>query len=164
VSPGACCVTDTNVWIDLRVGNLLDNVFELDARWLIPDLVGRELGAKRKELLVEWGLEVRSLTGDEVEAVIRLNEAYSAPSRTDMATLVAARAEDGILVTGDGALRDAAETEGIEVHGTLWVVDALVDTETVAPPEAARALQLMMEADRRLPEGEVSERIAKWQR
>lgn len=76
-----------------------------------------------------------------------------------MATLVVARAEDGILVTGDGALRDAAETEGIEVHGTLWIVDALVDTGTVAPPEAARALQLMMEADRRLPEDEVNQRV-----
>lgn len=163
MSPGACCITDTNVWIDLRVGNLLDNVFELDARWLIPDLVGHELGTKRKELLVEWGLEVRSLTGDEVEAVIRLNETYSAPSRTDMATLVVARAEDGILVTGDGPLRDAAAEEDIEVHGTLWVVDALVDTGTVEPPEAARALQLMMGADRRLPEDEVNERITKWQ-
>lgn len=130
---------------------------------MIPDLVGGELGTDRKELLVEWGLEVRSLTGDEVEAVIRLNETYSAPSRTDMATLVVARAEDGILVTGDGALRAAADEEDIEVHGSLWVVDALVDTGIVEPPEAARALQLMMEADRRLPEDEVNERIAAWQ-
>ncbi len=164
MSPGACCVTDTNVWIDLRVGNLLDNVFELDARWLIPDLVGRELSTKRKELLVGWGLEVRSLTGEEIEAVIRLNDTYSAPSRTDMATLVVARAEEGILVTGDAALRDAADEEGIEVHGTLWVVDALVDTEIVGPAEAARALQRMVEADRRLPEEEVNRRIHKWSR
>ena len=163
MSPGACCVTDTNVWIDLRVGNLLDNVFELDARWLIPDLVGSELGTERKELLVEWGLEVRSLTGEEIEAVIRLNDAYSAPSRTDMATLIVARAEDGILVTGDGALREAAGEEDIEVHGTLWVVDALVDTEIVETAEAARALQLMMEADRRLPRDEVNQRVEAWQ-
>jgi hypothetical protein len=156
-------VTDTNVWIDLRVGNLLDNVFELDARWLIPDLVGSELGTERKELLVEWGLEVRSLTGEEIEAVIRLNDAYSAPSRTDMATLIVARAEDGILVTGDGALREAAGEEDIEVHGTLWVVDALVDTEIVETAEAARALQLMMEADRRLPRDEVNQRVEAWQ-
>ena len=163
MSPGACCVTDTNVWIDLRVGNLLDNVFELDARWLLPDLVGSELGTERKELLVEWGLEVRSLTGEEIEAVIRLNDAYSAPSRTDMATLIVARAEDGILVTGDGALREAAGEEDIEVHGTLWVVDALVDTEIVETAEAARALQLMMEADRRLPRDEVNQRVEAWQ-
>ena len=163
MSPGACCVSDTNVWIDLRVGNLLDNVFELDARWLIPDLVGSELGTERKELLVEWGLEVRSLTGEEIEAVIRLNDAYSAPSRTDMATLIVARAEDGILVTGDGALREAAGEEDIEVHGTLWVVDALVDTEIVETAEAARALQLMMEADRRLPRDEVNQRVEAWQ-
>ena len=109
-------------------------------------------------------MEVRSLTGEEIEAVIRLNQSYSAPSRTDMATLVVARAENGILVTGDGALRDAADEEEIEVHGTLWVVDALVDTETVEPAEAARALQLMMEADRRLPKEEVDRRIDKWSR
>lgn len=162
MSLGTCCVTDTNVWIDLRVGNLLDNVFELDARWMIPDLVGRELGPERKELLIEWGLEERSLSGDEVETLARLNQNYSAPSRTDMATLVVARAEDGILVTGDGALRSAAEEEDIEVHGTLWVLDALVKTQTVAPPEAARALQLMMEAGRRLPKDEVNQRIAEW--
>lgn len=164
MSPGTCCVTDTNVWIDLRVGNLLDNVFELEARWLIPDLVGRELGADIRGLLVGWGLHVRSLSGDEIEAVTELGARYAAPSRTDVATLVVAREEGGVLVTGDQDLRDAAESEGIEVHGSLWVVDALVDTGTVEPPEAARALQLMLEADRRLPEDEVNERIKDWNR
>ncbi len=39
MSSGARCVTHTNVWIDLRVGNLLDDVFEIGADWVIPDLV-----------------------------------------------------------------------------------------------------------------------------
>lgn len=163
MSPGSCCVTDTNVWIDLQVGNLLDDVFELEARWLIPDLVGRELGPELKGLLLEWGLEERSLSGEEIEAVVRLNEAYPAPSRTDMATLVVARSEGGVLVTGDSHLREAAEEEGIEVHGTLWVLDALVETGKVPPPKAARALQFMMETGRRLPEAEVRSRIGKWE-
>lgn len=163
MSPGSCCVTDTNVWIDLQTGNLLDNVFELDARWLIPDLIGHELGEDVKQLLIEWGLEERSLSGDEIEAVVELGTTYSAPSRTDIATLVVARAENGILVTGDQALREAAQEENIDVHGTLWVVDALVETDTTAPGEAARALQLMMEADRWLPRSAVHERIEAWQ-
>lgn len=162
MSPGSCCVTDTNVWIDLQVGNLLDNVFELDVRWLIPDLIGHELGDDVKHLLIEWGLEERSLSGDEIEAVVELGATYSAPSRTDVATLVVARAENGILVTGDQALREAAQEENIDVHGTLWVVDALVETDTIAPGEAARALQLMMEASRRLPKQEVNRRIERW--
>ena len=81
-----------------------------------------------------------------------------------MATLVLARSEDGVLMTGDGTLRDAARAEGIEVHGTLWVVDHLVHTETVRPNEAAHALQLMMEGDRRLPPAEVNRRIREWQK
>lgn len=162
MSPGVCCVTDTNIWIDLRVGGLLDSVFELDVRWLIPDLIRRELGQDLANLLAEWGLEERTLSGDEVEAVIALNAKYAAPSRTDMATLVVAQTENGILVTGDSALRDAASEEGIEVHGTLWIVDHLVDTSTVRPNEAARALQLMEEGGRRLPQDEVRRRIRKW--
>lgn len=43
-------------------------------------------------------------------------------------------------------------------------MDALVDLKIVDPPEAARALQLMMEADRRLPKEEVDRRIDKWSR
>lgn len=163
MSPGVCCVTDTNIWIDLRVGGLLDSVFELDVRWLIPDLIRRELGQDLAVLLLEWGLEERTLSGDEVEAVVELNAQYVGPSRTDMATLVVARTENGILVTGDSALREAARAEGIEVHGTLWVVDHLVDTGTVRPNEAARALQLMMEGKRRLPHAEMRRRIQKWQ-
>jgi predicted nucleic acid-binding protein len=163
VSPGICCVTDTNIWIDLRVGGLLDSVFELDARWLIPDLIRRELGEDLADLLMEWGLEERVLSGDEVEAVIELNAKYAGPSRTDMATLVVARTEGGVLVTGDSALRDAASAEGIEVHSTLWIVDHLVNTGTVRPNEAARALQLIMEGKRRLPHTEVRRRIKKWQ-
>lgn len=163
MTPGVCCITDTNIWIDLRVGGLLDSVFELDARWLIPDLIQQEAGEDLTRLLMEWGLEQRTLTGDEVEEVIALNAQYAGPSRTDMATLVVARTEEGILVTGDRALRDAAKKEGIEVHGTLWIVDHLVDTGTVRPNEAARALQLMMEGGRRLPKNEVRRRINRWQ-
>jgi hypothetical protein len=158
-----CCVTDTNVWIDLQAGGLLDNVFELEVRWLIPDLVYRELKEPLASLLVGWGLDQRSLDGDEVEAVVALGATYPRPSRTDLATLVVARAEGGILVTGDGALRSAAEAEGLEVHGTLWVADLLVDTGTSAPREVARALELLREDPTRwLPKHELDARIKRW--
>lgn len=157
-----CCVTDTNIWIDLQAGGLLDSVFELDVRWLIPDLVERELGESFSARLVEWGLVIRPLSGEEVEAVIDLAETYPRPSRTDLATLVVANTEGGILTTGDAALRDAGQSEDTEVHGTLWIVDALVQQEIIRQREAARALQLMMDGDRRLPHSEVQRRIKEW--
>lgn len=167
MTPGVCCVTDTNIWIDLQEGGLLDSVFEMDVTWLIPDLVERELVEHKSEenlrvRLVEWGLVIRALDGDEIEAVIDLGSTYARPSRTDLATLVVADNDNGILVTGDAALRDAAEGEGIEVHGTLWIVDALVVQEIVRKREAARALQLMMDGDRRLPQNEVERRVQRW--
>lgn len=162
MTPGVCCVTDTNVWIDLQTGGLLDSVFELEVRWLIPDLVERELGANLSARLVEWGLIIRPLDGEEIEAVVALGGESIRPSRTDLSTLVVADSENGILVTGDGALRDAAEAEGTGVHGTLWIVDALVSQDVVREQEAARALQLMMDGDRRLPRRAVERRVQKW--
>lgn len=162
MTPGVRCVTDTNIWIDLQVGGLLDRVFELEVQWLIPDLVERELGKELSTQLVERGLVIRSLDGEEIDAVRNLGSTYVRPSRTDLATLVVAENENGILVTGDAALREAAKSEGTEVHGTLWIVDALVAEEIVRKPEAARALQLMMDGDRRFPRTEVTRRMQKW--
>lgn len=158
------CITDTNVWIDLHVGGLLDSVFELDAEWLIPDFVQAELGSELEELLVEWGLRVQSLSGEQVLELIELNRSYPAPSPTDMSTLVLARSLGGTLVTGDAALRSAAKAEDIEVHGTLWIADMLVENSIIMPHQAARALQLMMQDDRRLPKRETNKRIQSWSR
>lgn len=157
------CVTDTNVWIDLHVGGLLGSVFELNISWIIPDLIFDELQEPSGAMLLEWGLERRSLSGDEVEAVVALASQHSRPSRADLTALVLAEVADAILVTGDGALREAAEAEGVEVHGTLWITDMLVESEIVAPEEAARSLQLMVAADRHLPKREVQRRIKRWQ-
>jgi hypothetical protein len=157
------CVTDTNVWIDLHVGGLLGAVFELDAAWMIPDLLlARELDDPPGERLISWGLRVLSLDGGEIERVATLGGRYPRPSQVDLATLVLAGREDAVLVTGDGALREAADEEGIEVHGTIWVVDQLVESDIVASQEAARGLELMLDAERRLPKGIVRSRIERW--
>ncbi len=37
--------------------------------------------------------------------------------------------EGSLLLTGGKALRKAASQEGVEVHGTLWLLDAMVEVE-----------------------------------
>ena len=155
-------VTDTNIWMDLQVGEVLTRAFALDARWLVTDLLFAELKSPSGSTLREWGLEVHSLDGEQLEDVVRLAGSYPRPSRPDLSALVLARAIRGVVLTGDGALRDAAEQEKIEVHGTLWLMRRFVQGDIVAPQEAARALDLMLQHDRRLPLRQTKVLIRKW--
>ena len=153
-------VTDANVWRDLHVGQVLASAFELKATFVVTDLMFAELYIPPGSMLQTWGLQIVSLDGEELEEVIELGGRYPRPSRQDLSGLFLA---ESILLTGDGALRAAAENAEVEVHGTLWVMDQLVDSETIAPREGARALQLMADhPKRRLPMKELQKRVRKW--
>ena len=158
------CVTDANIWIDVHNADLLDAVFELPFTWRTPDIVLRnEVLTVDRTLLVELGLEERTLSGHELNRIQKLNGSYPHPSPRDLAVLVVADADGGIVVTGDGPLRSAAEAEGLSVHGVLWVLDVLVDREVVTQPRALAALNAMIAHGSHLPEGPVQKRRRRWQ-
>jgi len=157
------CVTDANIWIDIHNADLLDAVFELEHTWRTPDIIVRdEVLTVDRSLLVELGLDVRTLSGEELNRIAELNGRYPNPSPKDLAVLVVANSDDGIVVTGDGALRDAAEAEGATVHGVLWVLDQLVDQDITKPTRAAAALDAMIQQGSRLPEEHVQDRLRRW--
>ena len=67
------------------------------------------------------------------------------------------------LLTGDAALRKAAEENGVTVKGTLWVLDVLVDEAFVSSFQAKEALTQILEKGRRLPMVECQSRLILWQ-
>ncbi|MFB6373909.1 MAG: hypothetical protein ABEN55_12545 [Bradymonadaceae bacterium] len=69
---------------------------------------------------------------------------------------------DGTLVTGDNALRNAADNEDVEVHGTISIGERLLDHDLVDEPELRTAYQTMRDGDRRLPWGEIDDRFDNW--
>jgi predicted nucleic acid-binding protein len=130
-----------------------------------PDVVlEEELETEHAERLLRLGLQKRELTGDQVEEVATLAKRYLGPSRADLFCLTLARVEHATLVTSDRGLREAAEQEGIPVHGTLWILDLLVRHELVPRRQAAAALRRMVESNRWLPQEEVAERLRQWRR
>jgi hypothetical protein len=158
------CVTDANIWIDLHNADLLDAAFELEHTWRTPDIiVADEVLTVPRDILVELGLQVRTLSGEELNRIPPLNRRHSRPSPKDLAILVVADVDGGIVVTGDGPLRRAAEDEGLTVHGVLWVLDQLVERGVVTPTRAAAALTAMMNQGSRLPERPVQNRLRRWQ-
>jgi len=54
-----------------------------------------------------------------------------------------AEVEECPLLTGDAALRQAAETEQVEVKGTVWLISEMVREQRITIPVARAALQKM---------------------
>ena len=109
--------------------------------------------------LVDLGLRVLELSGSQVLMVLDLAERYVRPSRQDLFALVLARETKAVLLTGDGSLREAAEREGVQVHGTIWLLDLMVDHEVIDRQERAASLKHMIESGSRLPWEEIKARL-----
>ena len=62
-----------------------------------------------------------------------------------------AEAENCPLLTGDAALRVAAESENVEVKGTIWLIMEMVRERRITVAVARAALNKMRENGRRLP-------------
>lgn len=155
------CVTDANLWIDLLCGEIAPRAFRLPWKFMAPDVVIAELLFPSWDLM-GMGLIERSLPGSGILKAEELARKYPRPGRVDLISLVLAIQEEAMLLTGDEALRKAAQHEGIDVHGTLWLLDSMVKGGAISESEGYRSLELMCNAKRRLPKKEVSDRMALW--
>ncbi len=159
------CVPDASVLIDFHVGGILNELFSLPRRWLLPDLAMAELRIPAPQTLRAFGLEVAEFSGEEVLAIFGLRADYPMLSLPDCASLFLARRESALLLTGDRLLRRvAADCFGLEVHGALWALDRLVETRRLSSAQAAHALRRMQEAGRRLPRAECERRLERWEK
>lgn len=153
------CVTDSNIWVDLYLSRLMEMAFSLPYRFAAPDVIIEELVRSSGSDLVACGLQVKELSGAQVLKVADLAGRYPKPSRQDLFALVLAEELGAIPITGDGALRDLAREVGVEVHGTIWVLDQMVDHDIIGVHERAEALKLMVNSGSRFPGDEVNIRL-----
>lgn len=152
-------VSDTNVLIDIEIGGLVGSLFSLGYEIVVADVpFEEELRARHADLLT-MGLGVKSLSAVSVARVAELSDRYRKASRNDLFGLVLAEQEECLLLTGDAALRAAALSEHVDVHGTLWVLEEMVRQGLITTAVAHAAYGAMEAAGRRLPWDEAHERL-----
>jgi predicted nucleic acid-binding protein len=157
------CVTDSNVWISLRAGDLIREALSLPFNWLVPDvMLEEELRDPSGAELEKQGVKRCKLTGEQVRKVVELAKRYIRASRVDLFALVQAKEEGAVLLTEDQSLREAAEAEGLEVHGTLWLLDQMVNEGQINKRQAVESLRKMLSSGRRFPKIEVECRLRSW--
>lgn len=156
-------VTDANIIIDLAAGDLLEAMFLLpEIEFHMPDVLYVEELAERHGRLPGLGLRVVHQPADAVAEVERLRQRYRRTSINDLFALVLARRLGCVLLSGDRALREAAAQEQIEIRGTLWLIDMLVQAQLITASRAEKAYEAMRLDGSRLPWEEVRVQVQRW--
>lgn len=160
-------VQDANILIDLELADLFDAWFSLGIETHTTDLVVREIRRGGHNVAFSHVKANRIAThGFDSEKMSRLiaikAEIGSAVSVPDCSALVLAMDLDSMLLTGDGPLRKQAKSRCIEVHGTLWIMDRVVEKGAMASEIVADRLSLLMTLGRYLPRAECDKRLGKW--
>ncbi len=117
----------------------------LPYRFVVP------LPVRRSELLTftsdEWaildsGSEIFDLPAALTAEVVRVRQRHPQLSVNDCFCFVTAQHYQGsILLTGDRALRRAAESAHCAVHGVLWIIDQLMLHKCCEPAGLVQALE-----------------------
>lgn len=154
-------VPDTSVLIDLERGSLLEESFCLPFDFVVPDLLyERELKDHGGPDLIELGLKIAELAGDELVLAFRFRRRRRSLSMPDSFALALAKANSGILLTGDRELRELAEEEGAACHGLLWLLDRIFDAKAAPGNKLYVGLGKIAANPRcRLPRLEVGKRL-----
>jgi predicted nucleic acid-binding protein len=155
-------VTDTNIWVDLENGEVLESIFSLPYQFVTSDFVGEEMPEKLWVTLLAFGVKVYPLNSEQIIDIYHLNQTCRSVSITDLSSLVLARDLPAILLSGDKPLRKLAKIKTIQVHGVLWLLDTLLDNQILSKGELCQALKRMLAHNARLPKKPCNTRLKQW--
>jgi len=160
-----CISSDTSVWIDFGVIDAIELPFRLPLTYLMwSEAVDVEIKSpeRLRERLLACGLVVVELADEEFWLADDYGERYAGLSPYDSVALAIAKNRGIPLMTGDRRLRRAAADEGVEVIGTIGVLDRLSSEGLVSASEYEECLQALANANGglvRLPRDELNARL-----
>lgn len=165
-----CISSDTNVWIDFSVIGRIELPFRLPYTYIMnSDAINDELLSPvglRNELL-RCGLVSVDLTIEEFELAEEFGLQYPRLSIYDRIALATAKSRKIDLLTGDGALREAAKCENVTVIGTIGILDQLLDGGHITTSDYKLCLLELQKhngQEVRLPKNEISLRLQRLNR
>lgn len=152
-------ISDSNIFIDMEVGELTRHMFQLPEKIGTPNILYEEELAAQHSELPALGLLVMNVEEEYMDYVSQWLDRYIGPSFHDLTAMALAKQENCTLLTGDPGLRTAAETELIDVHGTLWLMERMFVEKIITHTQADKAYKKMRNGGRRLPWPEIKDQL-----
>ncbi len=156
-------INDANILIDLVKTGLFEASLKLPIVYHTTSIIFEELYSHQQALfnisiqqerykIIEISLEEMG----EIEALVPLDVSLSIQ---DWSAYYFAKKWNCLLLTGDNRLRNRAVSDGIKVHGVLWILDELLANGCINRSEAHQLLQQLMSINKRLPQKDCVERL-----
>jgi hypothetical protein len=155
-------VSDTSVLVDLQRGGVLEIALGLPYEFAVPDLLfEREL--REWDGLALQDITILTLDAGGVELAVGYRRVDAKLSLPDTFALALAKRGGYTLLAGDASLRAMAQSESVECHGVLWVLDEIARLELAPLETVCAALVSISDHPRcRLPRGEIRKRLEEW--
>jgi predicted nucleic acid-binding protein len=164
-------VNDANILIDLVKLQLLPHFFGLGWEYHTTSLVFEELFEDQQEAFFAYQDKgiffIAELDATELVTIIELQLEKPQLSEQDCSALFYTIKKAGVLLSSDKNLREFAENKSVEVHGHLWIFDAMVAQNCISPPRAADKLEELINninPKLRLPDHECKRRLGLWRK
>lgn len=162
-------VNDANILIDLIKLNLVVHFFELNWQFHTSSLIiENELYAHQVAILQPYidnqKLTLQDFTAEEMEQIFEIQYQKPQLSDKDCSAFFCAQKLNAALITSDNNLRKFAKQKELEVHGHLWVFDALLAQNCITPITAIQKLEELNTVNPRLklPKADMENRIKYW--
>lgn len=157
-------ITDVSVLFDLYHLGVLPEFFVLNAEISITSFVYNEIVFSNQLKEFETykrskQLNVMTLTEDEQEAVHQFTTKRSLKSIPDKTMLWKSIQLQCALLTCDNKLKKEAIDHGIEVHGSIWVIEKMVEENILVSSKAIELLERLKTVNDRLPIEEIDKII-----
>jgi rRNA-processing protein FCF1 len=159
-------ITDTNVFFDLMNIEALPEFFGLDFEICTTDFVVNEIlrleqAEQIQNFIRSKQLTVFSFSSDEIDEVVNLKTKRMLRRIADKSVLWKAFQLKCQLLTGDKSLRSEAEENGLEVHGSIWVVMKILDAELLSTEKGIELYERLKIVNDSLPKEEIEKLIRK---
>jgi rRNA-processing protein FCF1 len=160
-------ITDTNVFFDLMNIEVLPEFFGLDFEICTTDFVVNEIlrleqAEQIQNFIRSKQLTVFNFSADEIEEVVNLKTKRTLRRIADKSVLWKALQLKCKLLTGDKSLRCEAEENGLEVHGSIWVVIMIVETKLLTAAKGIELFEKLKTVNDSLPKEEIEKLIKKF--
>lgn len=159
-------ITDVSVLFDLYQLELLPEFFALKAEISTTSFVYNEIVVANQ--IVEFEvykrgqkLNVIVLTEEDQEAVSQFVTKRNLKSLPDKTMLWKSVQLKCALLTCDKKLKIEAKEHGIEVHGSIWVIEKLVEENILDSAKAISVLNVLKTLNDRLPIDEIDKLITR---
>jgi predicted nucleic acid-binding protein len=157
-------ITDVSVFFDLYHLQVLPEFFALDLEIHTTDFVYNEItnSAQKNDFAIferSKKLIIIKITPEEEDDIRDMRLARSNKSFPDRTILWKARQLNCALLTCDNALRKEAEANGLEVRGSIWVINELISNGIISNAKGIELLKHMKLVNPRLPVDEIDKLI-----